>query len=141
MERDFKALAAQYKTALLTDVLPFWETHSIDREQGGYYTCLDRSGNVYDTDKFIWLQNRQVWTFSMLCNQLKVETPIVLTGVSSSVSSESVSGVSADRRAAWLAMAGHGARFLADRGRDPDGNWYFSLTRDGAPLTVCAGEW
>jgi N-acylglucosamine 2-epimerase len=146
MERDFRALAAQYKTALLGDVLPFWETHSIDAEQGGYYTCLDRSGQVYDTDKFIWLQNRQVWTFSMLCNQLKAgsglgpdETPLVSNGVLNGVSFESVSQfgpeVTAARRAAWLKIAAHGARFLADRGRDPDGNWYFSLTRAGAPLT------
>jgi N-acylglucosamine 2-epimerase len=135
MEWDFKALAAQYKTALLGDVLPFWETHSIDREQGGYYTCLDRSGTVYDTDKFIWLQNRQVWTFSMLCNQLKGETPGVPSGVSNGVLSENMSGVSPDRLAAWLDIAAHGARFLADHGRDAEGNWYFSLTRDGQPLT------
>jgi N-acylglucosamine 2-epimerase len=66
MEHDFKELAELYKNALLNDVLPFWEKHSIDWEQGGYLTCLDREGKVYDTDKFVWLQNRQVWTFSML---------------------------------------------------------------------------
>lgn len=106
---DFKSLAERYKDALLTDVIPFWEQHSIDWEQGGYLTCLDRTGQVYDTDKFIWLQNRQLWTFSMLYNQV-------------------------EPRARWLEIAAHGARFLADHGRDPDGNWYFALTRDGQPL-------
>ena len=65
-------LAAQYRTALLDDVLPFWMLHSPDREHGGYLTCLDRDGTVYDTDKFVWLQARQVWTFSMLYNRLEI---------------------------------------------------------------------
>ena len=109
MGQDFKVLAELYKNALLNDVLPFWEKHSLDWQSGGYFTCLDREGKVYDTDKFIWLQNRQVWTFSMLCNQL-------------------------EKRANWLKIASNGAHFLAQHGRDTDGNWYFALTREGKPL-------
>jgi N-acylglucosamine 2-epimerase len=109
MKQDFKGLAELYKNALLNDVLPFWEKHSLDRQSGGYFTCLDREGKVYDTDKFIWLQNRQVWTFSMLCNQL-------------------------EQRANWREIASNGAHFLAEHGRDADGNWYFALTREGKPL-------
>ncbi|AFY45115.1 AGE family epimerase/isomerase [Nostoc sp. PCC 7107] len=109
MEYDFKALAELYKNALLNDVLPFWEQHSLDLEQGGYFTCLNREGQVYDTDKFIWLQNRQVWTFSMLCNQL-------------------------EKRENWLEIARNGAKFLSQHGRDEEGNWYFALTREGQPL-------
>jgi N-acylglucosamine 2-epimerase len=109
MNQDFASLAQLYKTTLLDNVLPFWEQHSIDREFGGYFTCLDRSGTVYDTDKFIWLQNRQVWMFSVLCNRY-------------------------EKRQSWLDIATHGAKFLADRGRDPEGNWYFSLDRSGNPL-------
>ncbi|MEO0374793.1 MAG: AGE family epimerase/isomerase, partial [Cyanobacteria bacterium P01_A01_bin.17] len=60
MPSSIPALANLYKETLLENVLPFWEHQSIDREQGGFFTCLDRAGNVYDTDKFIWLQNRQV---------------------------------------------------------------------------------
>ncbi|MEM9164063.1 MAG: AGE family epimerase/isomerase [Cyanobacteria bacterium P01_F01_bin.4] len=107
--QTFQQLAERYKTTLLDDVIPFWESYSIDSEQGGYFTCLGRDGKVYDTDKFIWLQNRQVWTFSMLYNQL-------------------------EKRDAWLNVAANGAKFLADHGRDAEGNWYFSLTRDGRPL-------
>jgi N-acylglucosamine 2-epimerase len=109
MRQDVHELAALYKNALLNDVLPFWEKHSIDWEQGGYFTCLDRVGNVYDTDKFVWLQNRQVWTFSMLYNQL-------------------------EKREDWLKIATNGANFLSQHGRDADGNWYFALTREGEPL-------
>ena len=109
MEYDFQQLAQLYKNTLLNDVLPFWEQHSVDWEKGGYFTCLDRTGKIFDTDKFIWLQNRQVWLFSMLCNQL-------------------------EKREDWLKIAANGANFLAENGRDEEGNWYFSLTREGKPL-------
>ncbi len=109
MNHDFKELAQIYKNALLQDVIPFWQKHSVDWQQGGYFTCLDREGNVYDTDKFIWLQNRQVWTFAMLYNQL-------------------------EEREDWLQIARNGANFLPQHGRDSDGNWYFSLNREGKPL-------
>ncbi|MBN2387988.1 MAG: AGE family epimerase/isomerase [Anaerolineales bacterium] len=105
----FKQLAHQYKTALLDDVLPFWEQHSLDRQQGGYFTCLGRDGTVFDTDKFVWLQARQVWTFAMLYNRL-------------------------EPRPGWLEIARHGAEFLRRYGMDADGNWYFSLDRCGRPL-------
>ena len=58
---DFKELAKLYKNELLENVLPFWLNHSQDLEFGGYYTCLNRNGDVFDTDKFIWLQGREVW--------------------------------------------------------------------------------
>lgn len=61
---DLEQLKKQYKEELLTNVLPFWIQHSQDKECGGYFTCLDRTGKVFDTDKFIWLQGREVWMFS-----------------------------------------------------------------------------
>ncbi len=106
---DFAQLAQQYKTALFNDVLPFWEKYSLDHEYGGYFTCIDRTGQVYDTDKFIWLQNREMWMFSVLCNQL-------------------------GKRDNWLQVAAHGAKFLAAHGRDAAGNWYFAIDRTGQPL-------
>ena len=109
MDTRFDSLATQYRDALLTDVIPFWERHSVDWDRGGYYTCLDRAGSVYDTDKFTWLQARQVWMFSTLYNQL-------------------------EKRDAWLAIARNGADFLATHGTDAEGNWYFSLSREGRPL-------
>jgi N-acylglucosamine 2-epimerase len=104
-----RPLADIYRTALLDDVMPFWLRHSLDRECGGYFTCLGRDGSVYDTDKFIWLQARQVWMFSALYNRL-------------------------EKRDEWLDAAKLGAEFLRQHGTDGDGNWYFSLTRDGTPL-------
>ena len=106
---NFDVLASQYKTELLGNVIPFWEKHSMDKQFGGYFTCLDRKGNVFDTDKFVWLQGRQVWMFSSLYNQV-------------------------EKKQEWLDMALHGAEFLQKYGHDADGNWYFSLTREGKPL-------
>lgn len=106
---DFNQLAELYRTALLDDVIPFWEKYSIDREKGGYFSCLNRDGSVFDTDKFIWLQARQLWTFSMLFNEV-------------------------DKRSEWLDIAHHGAGFLKAHGMDSAGNWYFSLDRLGRPL-------
>jgi N-acylglucosamine 2-epimerase len=106
---DVRAYTELYRNNLLEDVIPFWLKNSPDKEYGGYFTCLDKTGKVYDTDKFIWLQCRQVWTFSMLYNQQ-------------------------EQRQEWLDFALQGAAFLEENGRDPEGNWYFSLTRDGSPL-------
>ena len=33
----------KYKNDLLTDILPFWLKYGIDHENGGYFTCLDRT--------------------------------------------------------------------------------------------------
>jgi len=108
-QNDITRYVGLYKTELLENVIPFWEKHSIDAEHGGYLTCLDRTGSVYDTDKFVWLQARQVWTFSMLCNRF-------------------------EKRAQWLDIAKSGVDFLAEHGMDSEGNWYFALDRQGRPL-------
>lgn len=106
---NFKESINRYKTELLDRVLPFWLDNSIDNEYGGYFSCLDRDGSVYDTDKFIWLQGREVWLFSMLCNKL-------------------------GKKREWLDASIHGAEFLKKYGHDDNYDFYFSLTREGKPL-------
>jgi N-acylglucosamine 2-epimerase len=106
---EISSLIKLYKSELLQNVIPFWEKFSLDEEFGGYFTCLDRRGKVYDTDKFIWLQGRQVWMFSSLYNRL-------------------------EKKEEWLEMALNGARFLQKFGHDGNLNWYFSMTREGKPL-------
>jgi len=109
-QEQLQSYADLYRKNLLEDVIPFWAKHSIDWKYGGYFTCLDQSGNVYDSDKFIWLQARQVWTFSMLYNRV-------------------------EKRGDWLKIAENGISFLKKYGRDENGNFYFSLSREGKPLT------
>ena len=46
----------------------FWLEHGMDREHGGVYTCLDRKGEVYSTDKSVWMQGRCGWMFAYLCH-------------------------------------------------------------------------
>jgi N-acylglucosamine 2-epimerase len=106
---DYDKLEKQYKSELLENVVPFWLSKSQDEEFGGYFTCLDRKGNVYDEDKFVWLQGREVWLFSMLYNKM-------------------------DKKKEWLDCAIQGAEFMKKHAHDRDYNWYFSLTRDGKPL-------
>lgn len=106
---DFSAMANLYKNELLNNVVPFWSNNSIDSKNGGYYTCLDQEGNVFDTDKFVWLQARQVWLFAMLYNK-------------------------EEQKEEWLDIALKGAEFLEKFGHDGQYNWYFSLTEAGEPL-------
>lgn len=108
-ENYLKQASDRYSKALYDDVLPFWMKFSPDNEFGGYFTCLDRQGKVYDTDKFVWLQGREVWMFSHFFNNV-------------------------GKRQEWLDMALLGAGFLEKHGHDSEGNFYFSLTREGKPL-------
>lgn len=107
--KELKIYADQYKSELLDHIIPFWMNHSKDPDYGGYFTSLNRFGQVFDTDKFMWLQGREVWLFSMLYNKV-------------------------ERKQEWLEMALHGADFMKTHGMDQQGNWYFSLTREGKPL-------
>lgn len=106
---DFKQLAQQYKSELLDRVMPFWMENSIDKEYGGYFTCLERDGEVFDTDKFVWLQGREVWMLATLYNKV-------------------------EKRKEWLDAAIQGAEFLKAHGHDGNLNWYFALDREGHPL-------
>ncbi|XP_053552039.1 N-acylglucosamine 2-epimerase [Bombina bombina] len=50
----------------LDRVMQFWRQHSLDKEYGGFFTCLSLDGAVYDDLKYIWLQGRQVWMYCRL---------------------------------------------------------------------------
>jgi N-acylglucosamine 2-epimerase len=60
--------AERYRRELFDSALPFWLRHSVDREHGGFCTCLDRDGSLYDPRKYVWLNGRQVWTLCRLYN-------------------------------------------------------------------------
>jgi len=102
--------ATLYHKELLHEVIPFWEQYSIDTEHGGYFSCINDEHHVFDTDKFIWLQCRQVWMFATLYDEI-------------------------DTNKTWLQIAEKGASFLLKYGHDGNYDWYFSLNREGQPLT------
>ncbi len=96
---------------LFERIIPFWERHSVDRIHGGYYTCLDRDGQVYDRTKYVWLQGRQAWMFSKLYRSVEPSP-------------------------SWLETARLGVDFLLRFALRPDGRAYFSLTEDGRPVAL-----
>lgn len=105
---SLRSFAERYRANLFESVIPFWTRHSADREYGGYFTCLDREGRVYDPRKYVWLQGRQIWMYSRLYNEV-------------------------ERRQEWLDMATLGMDFLRANARDGQGRYYFRLEQDGRP--------
>lgn len=89
----------------------FWLEHGKDDANGGVYTCLDREGNIYSTDKSVWMQGRCAWTYSYLCH---------------------VYGV----RDEWLSFARSCLDFLEDHcvNHEAGDRLYFTVTDDGQPL-------
>ena len=100
----------QYHAALFDDLVPWWEQNSIDREYGGYYSCLARDGRTYAGDKFTWMLARQVWMFSHLYNNYQ-------------------------RRPDWLVTAQYGAAFLLDYAFEEKGDMVFRMRRNGSPIS------
>ncbi len=89
----------------------FWLEHGMDAEHGGVYTCLDRQGRIYSTDKSVWMQGRCAWTYSYLCH---------------------IYGV----RDRWLAAAKSCLDFLEEHciNHEAGDRLYFTVTEDGKPL-------
>lgn len=99
----------KFEHELFESVLPFWEKHSPDYENGGFYNCLDRKGMVYDTRKHVWLQGRQTWMFSKLYRTVYTNPN-------------------------WLKMAKNGADFLLNQTLTEKDRVYFAVTEEGKGL-------
>ncbi len=111
---DKPQLQQIYRDGLLSDTLPFWIDHCVDRQYGGFMMGLDRDGSVIDTDKGVWQQGRFTWLLGELYNHLDAD---------------------AEQRNQWLELALHGAKFLDQHCFDPaDGRMWFHVTRDGRPI-------
>ncbi len=95
----------------LFECAEFWLKNGIDRVNGGVYTCLDRTGKVYSTDKSVWMQGRCAWTFSFLCSRYGVKKE-------------------------WLEAAESCLDFMEKYciNRDAKDRMYFTVTGDGKPL-------
>ncbi len=104
-------LRGLYERTLFDDVVPFWLTHSPDREYGGYLHMLDHDGSAYCTDKYAWPTAREVWFFSTLCHTV-------------------------ENRKEWRDMAGLGWDFIVKHFFHESGRSFYSFKRDGTPLTL-----
>ena len=98
----------KFKSDLLNNILPFWLDNAIDFENGGIFTCLDREGNIYGTDKSVWFQGRALWSFCKAYNAV-------------------------EKRPEFLEAAKCIYDFL-QKCTDTDGRMYFTVTKDGRGL-------
>jgi N-acylglucosamine 2-epimerase len=111
IESKINELKEVYKKELYEHVIPFWEKYSVDESHGGFFNNLDIDGKVYDTNKHIWLQGRQVWMFSKLYRLNPEKTH-------------------------WLEMASSGLKFLRDHALTSSGRVYFCLSKEGKPVKL-----
>ena len=65
----------------LDDTLNFWYQYGYDKVNGGFYTCLERDGSVYDTDKAVWAQGRGLWVFARAYNFIKKDERYLKTAI------------------------------------------------------------
>lgn len=95
----------------LDSCISFWLDHAQDPIYGGVYTCLDREGKIFSTDKSVWMQGRCAWTFSKLCAQYGIKDE-------------------------WLSLAESCLEFMEKHciNRELGDRMYFTVTEDGRPL-------
>lgn len=89
----------------------FWLKNGMDPVNGGVYTCLDRTGAIFSTDKSVWMQGRCGWIFAYLCKVYGVKQQ-------------------------WLEASKSCLDFMEAHciNRGAGGRMYFTVTADGKPL-------
>ena len=89
----------------------FWLKNGMDSVHGGVYTCLDRTGKIFSTDKSVWMQGRCGWIFAFLCSRYGVKPE-------------------------WLAASKSCLDFMEKYciNREAGDRMYFTVTEDGQPL-------
>ena len=89
----------------------FWLKNGMDEKHGGVYTCLDRTGKIYSTDKSVWMQGRCGWMFAYLCANYGVKQE-------------------------WLDASKSCLDFMEKYciNHAAGGRMYFTVTEDGEPL-------
>jgi len=117
---EFARLRCHIDDELYKNVLSFWVRHSPDADRGGFYSCLDSAGTVYDTRKFMWLNGRQIWMFSRICASATDEELVHHSN-------------GAYSKTTLLDLATRAADFMLENGIRDDGLVYFSLSQEGLP--------
>ncbi|MDY2889443.1 MAG: AGE family epimerase/isomerase [Candidatus Caccosoma sp.] len=71
MEKKYFEDLLNFYESELDQTLDFWYSYGYDKNNGGFFTCLERDGTVYDTDKAVWAQGRGMWVFAKAYNFIK----------------------------------------------------------------------
>lgn len=101
--------AEAYRKELTEDIFPFWIRNGIDRQHGGYFTCLDREGKLYDSTKSVWFQGRFAFNLAFSYNNI-------------------------EQNEEWLELSKSGIDFIEKHCTDSDGRMFFEVAADGTPL-------
>ena len=101
-----------YYSELTDDIIPFWQKHSLDLQQGGFYTYLDRQGELLSRDKSGNSQGRAAWTYATLIREV-------------------------ENRKEWLISARNAICFIRKNlRRKSDGRIFNEVTENGEPLIL-----
>ncbi len=111
MDREKLLQTQSWVRSQLDTCADFWLRNGMDHKHGGVYTCLDREGKVFSTDKSVWMQGRCGWIFAWLCH---------------------IYG----KRAEWMEASKSCLDFMEAHciNRDAGDRMYFTVTEDGKPL-------
>lgn len=111
MDKDFFLNLKQWTKQELDRCISFWLNNGMDNVNGGVYTCLDREGKIFSTDKSVWMQGRCGWIFAYLCQ---------------------IYGIKDE----WLEASKSCLDFMEKYciNREAGDRMYFTVTADGKPL-------
>ena len=98
-----------YKRELTTNILPFWMANGLDKENGGYFTCLGRDGTLMDSTKSVWFQGRFAFILAYAYNHVEMNPE-------------------------WLTACKDGLDFIEKHCFDDDGQMFYSVTKEGIPI-------
>jgi len=96
-------------------ILPFWDKHGIDRQNGGIMCSLDYDGTLVSTGKNLWFLGRAIWVYSFLYNHF-------------------------GRNPAFLEVARGTKEFVFQHALEADGWWAEELSREGKVLRPYSGD-
>ena len=111
MNREYLVETQKWVKEELERCVNFWLKNGMDEVNGGVYTCLDREGKIYSTDKSVWMQGRCGWIFAYLYK---------------------VYGIKEE----WLKASKSCLDFMENYciNKDAGRRMYFTVTADGKPL-------
>ena len=98
-----------YRNELLSNILPFWMKYGLDKENGGYFTCVDRDGTLMDSTKSVWFQGRFAFILAYAYNHI-------------------------EKNEEWLRACKNGIDFIEKHCFDTDGRMFFEVTATGIPV-------